>query len=365
MAISLIKLTRQPLYNSKRLLGMNRLLEHYGAHVEGAYHPMKKYTLLVVDDEPDNLLLLERVLRREYNVLAANSGAEALEMLGHVDVDMIISDQRMPGMTGAELLGEAYKRNPDQMRLLLTAYADIKDIISAINSGHIYQYISKPWDPDELKLLVRRTLESYQLTLDNRRMLAEYRSNEALALSVFANLVAKLESRSPKHHGQTHRIKEYATLLARELKLFGEEMAQLEAAACLRNLGLLTLPDAVLCAADETLTPSQREQLASQNALTAEILMPLPFFIQALPIIDTLAERMDGQGPRGLKDDAIPLLARILAVAVAYDALAQDGQPDTALLALKALGGTRLDAKLVERFERAVLDNLEAASCPG
>ena len=101
----------------------------------------KKYSILVVDDEPDNLLLLERVLRREYNVFSANSGAEALEFLESMDVDMIISDQRMPNMTGAELLGQAYLRNPDQVRILLTAYSDVKDIIAAINAGHIYQYL--------------------------------------------------------------------------------------------------------------------------------------------------------------------------------------------------------------------------------
>jgi adenylate cyclase len=330
----------------------------------------KKYTILVVDDEPDNLLLLERVLRREYNVFPANSGAEALEFLDSMEVDMIISDQRMPNMTGAELLGKAYIRNPDQVRILLTAYSDVKDIIAAINAGHIYQYLGKPWDPDELKLAVKRALESYQLTLDNRRMMTDYRNDEALLLSTFSTLVAKLEERAPHLRGRAQRTKDYAAHLARDMKLFGEEMLQLEAAAYLRNLGLLSLPDALLNTPAEQLDADARRRLAEHALITEEILLPLPFFLRAIPLIGELEERFDGTGPRGQQGMAISTLARILTVADAFDALVQGGPgrapvaPVEALQALEQLKGTQLDPELVDRFARIFANNPELASCP-
>ena len=330
----------------------------------------KKFTILVVDDEPDNLLLLERVLRREYNVFSANSGAEAIDILDNMEVDMIISDQRMPQMTGAELLGEAFKRNPDQVRLLLTAYSDVKDIIAAINAGHIYQYVSKPWDPDELKLIVRRALESYQLTLDNRRMLADYRNDEAMLLSAFANLVARLEERAPHLRGHAQRTKEVATLIARDMKLFGEEMATLEAAAYLHQLGLLTLPDALLTTPYAELGAEAQRALLNHTAITEEILLPLPFYLKAVPLIPMLEERFDGSGPRGLKGDELPLLARVLTLAATYDTLVS-GQPGTpamssaeAIAELESRQGGQLDPELVSRFAAILATHPEAAPCP-
>lgn len=329
----------------------------------------KKYSILVVDDEPDNLLLLERVLRREYNVFSANSGAEALEFLEGMDVDMIISDQRMPHMSGAELLGEAYLRNPDQVRILLTAYSDVKDIIAAINAGHIYQYIAKPWDPDELKLVVRRSLESYQLTLDNRRMLAEYRNDEAMVLSAFSNLVGRLEERSVVRRGRAARVKEYASALAREMRLFGEEMIQLEAAAHLYQLGTLVLPDAVLNTPEVALDASARDALAGAEGATEDLLLPLPFFVKATPICGMLTERFDGSGPRGLSGPDIPKLARILQVAVAFEEALQ-GPPggvglgvQEGLAALSAVKGSRLDPELVDQFAAVIAANPDLAPC--
>lgn len=329
----------------------------------------KKYSILVVDDEPDNLLLLERVLRREYNVFSANSGQEALEFLESMDVDMIISDQRMPQMTGAELLGAAYLRNPDQVRILLTAYSDVKDIIAAINAGHIYQYLAKPWDPDEMKLVVRRSLESYQLILDNRKLLSEYRNDEAMVLSTFANLVARLEERAPHCVGRATRVKGYASALARDLRLFGEEMTQLEAAAHLYQLGTLVLPDAVINAPVAGLDEPSRQRLASAAEATEDILLPLPFFVKATPLLGVLAEHFDGSGPRGLKAADIPTIARILQIAIAFEERVQ-GQPGVsgltpqeALESLRALKGSALDPDLVEQFAAVVAANPDLTPC--
>jgi signal transduction histidine kinase len=122
-----------------------------------------KHSILCVDDEVDNVEALERLFRRKYKVLKATSGAEGLEILKKEQVALIISDQRMPQMTGVEFLEKSLKTHPEAVRILLTGYTDIDSVISAINSGQIYRYVTKPWDPNDLQTAVDRAIERYQL----------------------------------------------------------------------------------------------------------------------------------------------------------------------------------------------------------
>jgi response regulator RpfG family c-di-GMP phosphodiesterase len=123
----------------------------------------KKPRMLVVDDEPDNLDLLYRTFRREYEVLRAESGVVALEILAQQgEVAVIISDQRMPEMKGTEFLSRTTPQFPDTMRIILTGFTDIEDLVEAINSGQVYRYITKPWEPEELKQVVYRATEAYE-----------------------------------------------------------------------------------------------------------------------------------------------------------------------------------------------------------
>lgn len=126
--------------------------------------PRKKPKMLVVDDEPDNLDLLYRTFRRDFQVLRAESGMAALELLStEGEVAVIISDQRMPEMKGTEFLSRTVPQFPDTMRIILTGFTDVEDLVEAINSGQVYKYITKPWDPNELKAVVQRALETYDL----------------------------------------------------------------------------------------------------------------------------------------------------------------------------------------------------------
>jgi CheY-like chemotaxis protein len=124
----------------------------------------KKPKMLVVDDEPDNLDLLYRTFRRDFNVLRAESGVVALEILAaEGEVAVIISDQRMPEMKGTEFLSKTVPQFPNTMRIILTGFTDVEDLVEAINSGQVYKYITKPWDPNELKAVVQRAAETYEL----------------------------------------------------------------------------------------------------------------------------------------------------------------------------------------------------------
>ncbi|WP_204139498.1 response regulator [Halomicronema sp. CCY15110] len=123
-----------------------------------------KAKMLVVDDEPDNLDLLYRTFRRDFNVLRAESGHQALEVLAEQgEVAVIISDQRMPEMKGTEFLSKTVPEFPDTVRIILTGFTDVEDLVDAINAGQVYRYITKPWNPDELKLVVDQAANTYEL----------------------------------------------------------------------------------------------------------------------------------------------------------------------------------------------------------
>lgn len=141
----------------------------------------KKLKILVVDDEPDNLDLLYRTFRRDFHVLKADSGINALEVLAaEGEVAVIISDQRMPEMKGTEFLSKTVPQFPDTVRIILTGFTDIEDLVEAINAGQVYKYITKPWDPGELKAVVQRAAETYDLLKQRTEELR--RANAQMAL---------------------------------------------------------------------------------------------------------------------------------------------------------------------------------------
>jgi response regulator RpfG family c-di-GMP phosphodiesterase len=133
-----------------------------------------QHTILAVDDEPANLRMVERLLRKDYRVLTANDGEQALEILKREQkVSLIITDQRMPGISGTELLRESRHTAPDAMRIILTGYADVEALIDAINTSRVYRFVSKPWDPIQLKKTVDDALRDYHLRIEHNRLIKE------------------------------------------------------------------------------------------------------------------------------------------------------------------------------------------------
>jgi len=129
-----------------------------------------QHTILAVDDEPANLRMVERLLRKDHRVLTAGSGEEALEMLKREQISLIVTDQRMPGMTGTDLLRESMKTSPDTVRIILTGYTDTDALIDAINSSRVYKFVSKPWDPMQLKQTIEEALRDYEKQLEHKRL---------------------------------------------------------------------------------------------------------------------------------------------------------------------------------------------------
>ncbi|NJL89728.1 MAG: response regulator [Coleofasciculaceae cyanobacterium SM2_1_6] len=149
----------------------------------------KKPKMLVVDDEPDNLDLLYRTFRRDFSVLKADSGISALEVLqAEGEVAVIISDQRMPEMKGTEFLSKTVPQFPDTVRIILTGFTDVEDLVDAINSGQVYKYITKPWDPGELKSVVQRAADSYELVKNKTDELSRAQAQTELLATIVGSV---------------------------------------------------------------------------------------------------------------------------------------------------------------------------------
>ncbi len=125
-----------------------------------------KHCLLVVDDEPDVCDSVHDLLRREFRVLRANSAEEGFKVMCEEEVHIIMTDQRMPQITGVELLTKVKAKNPNSVRMLFTGYADIESVIAAINQGHVYQFLRKPWQPEDLQNAVRQASLEYDRLMD-------------------------------------------------------------------------------------------------------------------------------------------------------------------------------------------------------
>ena len=156
-----------------------------------------KLRLMIVDDEPDNLDLLYRTFRREFEVVKAESAIAALKILDERgEMGIIISDQRMPEMLGTEFLSKTVERFPDTIRIVLTGYTDVEDLVEAINSGKVFKYITKPWYPEQLKAVVQQAAETYHIIKQRTNDLRRALRREALFNQVTSAIRESLDYRS-------------------------------------------------------------------------------------------------------------------------------------------------------------------------
>ncbi|NJM24744.1 MAG: response regulator [Bacteroidia bacterium] len=206
--------------------------------------------ILYIDDEEDNLVVFRSTFRGLFQVLTATSGMAGLTLLDeHPDVKLVITDQRMPQMSGVQFLEKLIPRHPAPTRIVLTGYTDINDIVNAINHGKIYHYVSKPWSKDSLKLVIDKGIEHFHLrkrneelvyTLQekNEKLLAAidelelflYRSSHDLrgpiaSISGLINLV-KLQPDSPENGSHINRIENQIAKLERTIQKLGKKSMQ-------------------------------------------------------------------------------------------------------------------------------------------
>jgi response regulator RpfG family c-di-GMP phosphodiesterase len=360
-----------------------------------------RYTILCVDDEVNILATLRRLLRKHgYEVHGTESAKQGLQLLETTAVDLVISDMRMPEMDGAEFLAVVRQRWPDTVRLLLTGYADIQSILSAINHGEIYRYITKPWDEQELLLIVRRALERIALERDKRRLEAEVHvSNETLRLlnaeleskvqertadlnvanaklkknylnsiKVFSNL---MDLRGGNLRGHSRMLADLARRTAVNMQLSETVQQEIFVAGLLHDVGKIGLSDAILMCpvgrlSKEDLVMYRRHPILGEMALISQDDMQ-----GVAALIRSHHERYDGQGfPDGLSGAQLPLAAHILIVAETFLDM-QAGNLSKAKLsaseacAMLARGrGSQFHPEVVDVFLQVAVNAVPAAQVP-
>ena len=166
-----------------------------------------KRPILVVDDEPEMLFSVRNMLRREFEVYTAASGAEGIKILEEHDIHLVMTDQRMPEMTGVELLRRVKCEHPAAMRLIFTGFADIRAVVDAINQGNVFRYITKPWEPEDLLAALREAGARYDLIAGRNKLLAEMRAYEASCIGFKDDLLSgKFGTMAPEGVSEAERL---------------------------------------------------------------------------------------------------------------------------------------------------------------
>ncbi|MDM7923722.1 MAG: response regulator [Pyrinomonadaceae bacterium] len=316
------------------------------------------YKILVVDDEPANTRLLERVLRNDYDVVTAGSGFEAMELLAVHDIALIVSDQRMPGMTGIDFLKKAAEMRPHCVRIILTGYTDAGELVDAINSGVVYRYLTKPWASTDLLLTVKRALSHYEtikaqhrLNLTNQRLRDQLTATETAATELCDAL---LKMRGAKYRGRAARIRDVAFVMGKAMNFDAASLDVLASAAYLHAVADIYVPDELLFRSTP-MSDEEAEQAARMREAGLKLLDDVPGYRDVAMIVRYRHENFDGSGtPEGLSGAQIPVASRILAVATAYvsrrdpETAGAGMTHDTAVTALVAAAGKKYDPVVVD-----------------
>lgn len=321
-----------------------------------------KHTILIVDDEEDNLELLTRTLRQDFSILKTTSPIEGLQILQNNSIDIILSDHKMPEIDGVEFLKKSCEISPNSIRLLVTAYSDSSVLIDAINYGKIYRYIKKPWNPTELTLITKSAIEYSLLKKENDRLI--YDLKELFSGTINA-IIEALDAKDSFTLGRSRRVTFFALKMADYFNLSNEEISKLELAGLLHDIGMIGVSEDILNKT-EKLTSDEYETIKKHVDHGVKILEDIKQLKEIVEIIKFHHEKFDGSGyPKGLKGDEIPFNARLIAIADAYDSMISQRSyregltHQTAMEKIKDQSGKQFDPKIVEAFESIIDTALE------
>lgn len=341
--------------------------------------------ILCVDDESQILMSLKRVFRRAgHTVSTANSAADGLKYLAENEVDLVISDMRMPEMDGHHFLAEVAKQYPQTVRMLLTGYSDMESTIGAINNGSIYRYIAKPWDDTDLLMCAQRALEiknlrderdqlnsltqkqnrdlqelNKSLEVKVRERTAELEASKGEiergyidSIAVFARIIGM---RDGENSAQGERVAKAANLVAEQLELNDTQKKDLHYASLLHDIGKIGLSDDLLKTPYEQMDDKQKAHFQQHTVNGEALLVTLPPLHGAATIIRSHHEQFSGGGyPDQLKGEDIPIESRILLVVSEYEELL------SGMLAGRALDSESAINYLVShsniRYDKAIVD---------
>jgi putative nucleotidyltransferase with HDIG domain len=349
---------------------------------------LHQHTVLFVDDEVNILKALQRLLRNEaMNVLTASRPQEAIDLLKGNEAQVVVSDQRMPEMSGVDLLSTVRERHPDMVRMMLTGYTEMNIAVEAINRGEIYRLITKPWNDDELKATLRQAFDHHDLKGEIKRLNQVTREQNFRLQDMNRNLEAKVRERTKqlaaKHQelrtayiqtiralaeaidakdaytrGHSERVAVYSSRLAREMGLKKEMIERLYFSGLLHDVGKIGVPDAIITKPDR-LTKAEYLEIQRHPEIGAKILEPVEFLANVVPCVRHHHEWFDGSErgyPARLRGDQIPLPSRLILVCDTVEAMTSD-RPyrkalplETVVRELHKYSGSQFDPVCVDAF---------------
>lgn len=355
---------------------------------------MHEHTVLFVDDEVNILKAIQRLLRHEdMNVVTASRPQEALELLDKTGAQVVVSDQRMPDMSGVDLLASIRERHPDMIRMMLTGYTEMNIAVEAINRGEIYRLITKPWNDEELKATLRQAFDHHDLKNEIKRLNQVTREQNFKLQDMNRNLEGKVRERTKqlaeKHselrtayvqtiralaeavdakdsytRGHSERVGVYASKIALQLGLRKEMIERVYIAGLLHDVGKIGVPDQIITKPDR-LTEEEYKEIQKHPEIGAKILEPVEFLRHIVPCVRHHHEWYDGcqSGyPDRLRGDQIPLPSRVILVADTVEAMTSD-RPyrkaltlDKVVSELNKYSGSQFDPTVVQAFLRLLDD---------
>ncbi len=269
--------------------------------------------ILCVDDEPAVLSGLKLNLRKDFELVTAEGGLQALAAIKEQGpFEVLVSDMRMPGMNGAELLSQARKLAPDTIRILLTGQSDMQSAIKAVNEGQLFRFLTKPTERAALVETLTDAVKQHRLICAERELLEKTLRGSIKALTDL------LAATSPLVFGRAERIRKLVVLFCDSMKL--ESRWFIEVAAMVQDIGYVSLPDdvAVRAVQGASLDPKSAAMVANVPRVTCQILQNIPRLDPVIELLESLANTQATQGPR-------PLGARIIDLCAEFDRLSARG----------------------------------------
>jgi response regulator RpfG family c-di-GMP phosphodiesterase len=360
----------------------------------------EKFKILFVDDEPNVLRSLQRLFIDEdkVEVFTAASGKEGLEIVKNNDIAVIVSDQRMPEMGGAEFLEKTKRISPDSIRIILTGYADINAAISAINKGGVHRYFAKPWNDNDMVLAIWDSIERNRLIKENKRLTGIVKKqNEELKkwsaeleiyvqqqtidltkqnkilqklnekteknfndfISAFSNLI-ELRDKSVSSH--SNNVSVISEDMAKKMGMSAEEIGKIKTAAQLHDIGKIGIPDVMLLKNPSAMSPDELREYKKHSVRGQAVVSMVDDLRDAGILIRHHHECFDGKGfPDGLGGKDIPVGARIIAIADQFDRLIyglKTHNIQSVLSRIRQLLGAQFDPELFDVLSATVKEKL-------
>lgn len=312
---------------------------------------MTKPVVFFIDDETNILQAIRRITRHEpYQVITFEDPHQALEELAAREVAVVVADQQMPGMNGSELLEQVRTRHPDTIRMILSGHAELESVLSAINKGKIFHFITKPCGDNDLRSAINEAVKQHLLIVENKRLteLTARQNQELIDLNrdlelkveqrtckikqkesqlkealegIISAVALTVETRDPYTAGHQARVAELACTIAGEMGLPYDRTEGIRLAGVIHDLGKIYVPAEILNRPGK-LTPIERELIHVHPQVGFNILKDISFPWPIADIVYQHHERMNGKGyPAGLTGKDILLEARIIAVADVVEAM--------------------------------------------